>query len=206
MPKSLTAEEVNSETDPSVSKQWDTETPKKEQLQDFYKIADSLKVCLLGSNRPGVGPVHRSLAVAKRDGPDFLFLANKHSKKFSDYEHEKTATVTFQNSSTQDWISITGEVVTTSNDDPRIKELYSKGTSAWFGDLGDGVHTGGPEDPRMALIEVKATYIAYWKSTSTSIGFIKEVAQASITGKVADTGVQRELTSEDIKNAREYTE
>ena len=80
MPESLTREEVTSKTDPSVSKQWDDETPKKEQLQDFYKICDSLKVCLLGTNRPGVGPVHRSMAVGKRVGPDlyvpFRFFAS----------------------------------------------------------------------------------------------------------------------------------
>lgn len=84
MPEPLTREEVSSKTDPSVSKQWDDETPKKEQLQDFYKMADSLKVCLLGTNRPGVGPVHRSMAIAKRVGPDlyalFLVLSRLNEK------------------------------------------------------------------------------------------------------------------------------
>ena len=58
----------------------------------------------------------------------------------------------------------------------------------------------------MSLIEVKAKYISYWKSTVTSVGFLKEVAQATIQGKVADTGVQRHLTEEDIKAARDFTE
>lgn len=97
------------------------------------------------------------MAVAKRSGPDFLFLANNHSKKFEDIEHLKQVTLTFQNSSNQDWVSITGNATTASNSDPRIKEIYSKPTAAWFGDLGDGVHTGGPEDPRMTLIEIQPT-------------------------------------------------
>ena len=96
------------------------------------------------------------MAVAKRSGPDFLFLANANSQKFDDIENNKVANIYFQDSSTQDWISITGEAVTSSNDDPRISEVYSKAVSAWFGDLGDGTHTGGPEDPRMKLIEVQA--------------------------------------------------
>lgn len=75
--------------------------------------------------------------------------------------------------------------------------------NAWFGDLKDGVHTGGPEDPRMALIEVKSKYISYWKSERTKLGFAKEVTQASITGEVAETGVQRELKEADIQRARE---
>ena len=72
--------------------------------------------------------------------------------------------------------------------------------------MGDGVHTGGPEDPRMALIEFKSKYAVYWKSTATKVGFIKEVAQAGMTGKTADTGIQRQLSEEDIKAAREYGE
>ena len=202
MPEPLTTEEIDSQTDPSVSKQYDDKTPKIDQVQEFYKTVDSLKTCLLTTIRPGVGPVSRSMAVAKRNGPDFLFLANAHSKKFKDLENDKQAQITFQNSSSQDWASITGEVTTASNDDPRIKELYSSGVSAWFGDLGDGKHNGTADDPRMALIEVKPNYISYWKSTVSSLGFIKEVGVAALTGKVADTGVQRELFSKDIEAAR----
>jgi len=96
------------------------------------------------------------MAVAKRTGPDFLFLANANSQKFEDLEENKVATLYFFNSSNADWISVTGECTSTGNEDPRIKEVYSKFVSAWFGDLGDGKHTGGPEDPRMKLIEIKA--------------------------------------------------
>ncbi|KAL8801845.1 MAG: hypothetical protein Q9182_004195 [Xanthomendoza sp. 2 TL-2023] len=203
MVKPLTQDEVNSKTDPSVAKQWDETTPKEEQFKELYKIIDGLKGGLLTTIRPGVGPVARAMAVAKRAGPDILFLANHHATKFDDLKKDKTCLVTFQNSSSMDWVSITGEAVTTSNDDPRIKDVYSKGVNAWFGDLGDGVHTGMPDDPRMTLIEVKANYIAYWKSTSSFPGFIKEVAQASMTGQVADTGVNRQLFDKDIQTARD---
>ncbi|KAL9579184.1 MAG: hypothetical protein Q9203_006807 [Teloschistes exilis] len=203
MVKPLTEEEVNSKTDPSVSKQYDESTPKEEQFKELYKIIDGLKGSLLTTIRPGVGPVSRSMAVAKRVGPDILYLANIHSQKFEDMKQDKTVQVTFQNSSNQDWVSISGTAVTTDNADPRIKQVYSKGVNAWFGDLGDGIHTGMPEDPRMALIEVKANYIAYWKTTSSMPGFIKEVAQASLTGQVADTGVNRQLFDKDIQVARE---
>ncbi|KAL9106056.1 MAG: hypothetical protein Q9187_008615, partial [Circinaria calcarea] len=98
MPESLTKEEVSSKTDPSVAKQWDRETPKSEQISDFYKLADGLKVGLLATNRPNIGPVARSMAIGKRSGPDFLFIANNHSQKFSDLEHDKTVMITFQNS------------------------------------------------------------------------------------------------------------
>ena len=96
------------------------------------------------------------MAVAKRSGPDFVFLANAHSQKFDDIEKNKITNIYFHNSTTQDWVSVTGESVVAKVDDPRIKELWTEPTKAWFGDLGDGVHTGGPEDPRVKLIEVHA--------------------------------------------------
>jgi len=55
----------------------------------------------------------------------------------------------------------------------------------------------------MTLIEVKSKYISYWKSTSTKLGFVKEVAQAAITGSVAQTGLQREMKEADLEKARQ---
>lgn len=65
MPEPLKASEVESHTDPSVSKQWDDETPKSKQVEEFYKIVDGMKIGLLTTIREGLGPVSRSMAVAK---------------------------------------------------------------------------------------------------------------------------------------------
>ncbi|KAK5214263.1 hypothetical protein LTR41_000455 [Exophiala xenobiotica] len=184
MPEKLRAEEVNSKTDPSVAKQYDNATPKDEQFKELYELIDGKKISIFSTYRNGVGPVGRSMAVAKRSGPDILYLANKHSKKFEDLESNKEVQITFQDSKTQDWISISGTATTASNDDPRIKELYSSGVSAWFGDLKDGVHDGTWKDPRMSLIEVQ------------------KVGMAAMTGSVAQTGVIRELGQDDIQKER----
>ena len=203
MPEQLKQSEVTSQTDPSVSKQLDTEASLETKTKDLYAIVDGLKIGVLGTYRPGVGPVGRSMAVAKRTGPDFLFLANAHSQKFNDLENgPPEANVTFINSSNQDWVSVTGECVTSDNSDPRIKEIWTKGTKAWFGDLGDGVHTGGPEDPRMKLIEIKAKYISYWKHEVGALGFMKEIAGANLTGGVAVTGSLREIKGDELEQAR----
>jgi general stress protein 26 len=156
MPEPLKKSEIEKGQDPSVTKQWDDDVPLDKKMEDFGKIADGLGFCMMGTLRNDVGPVGRAMAVAKRSGPDFLFLANAHSQKFDDIEKNKVTNVYFHNSTTQDWISVTGDSVTSSNDDSRIKQVWTEGTKAWFGDLGDGTHTGGPEDPRMKLIEVHA--------------------------------------------------
>ncbi|EME45854.1 hypothetical protein DOTSEDRAFT_171519 [Dothistroma septosporum NZE10] len=192
--------DLDATRDPSVAKQYDNESSTETKFKDFYKIADDRKICMMGTYRNGVGPVSRSMAVAKRTGPDFLFLANTNSKKFEDLQNKETCLI-FHDSN-ENWISVTGEAVTTSNDDPRIKEVYSKVVSAWFGDLGDGVHTGGPEDPRMKLIEIRSKYISYWKKTTGPLTTAKEIGGAALTGRVANTGDLREMHQEEISQQR----
>jgi general stress protein 26 len=142
------------------------------------------------------------MAIARRDGPDFLFLANAHAQKFTDLDQNKEVQITFQDTKTQDWISVSGTATTTSNSDPRIKEVWSRGAAAWFGDLGDGTHTGGPEDPRMTLIEVKSKYVTYYKTDVGMVGYLTEVVAANVTGGVANTGKLRELKEADLEQAR----
>ncbi|KAJ4300791.1 hypothetical protein N0V90_002879 [Kalmusia sp. IMI 367209] len=202
MPEQLKHNEVDSQTDPSVAKQYDNETPKEQQIKDLFNMIDGKKIGMLNTYRNGVGPVGRSMAVGKRSGPDILFIANAHSKKFSDLEQNKEVQVTFQDSKTQDWISISGTATTISNTDPRIKEIYSPMISAWFGDLGDGKHDGTADDPRMTLIEVKAKYVSYYLTQVGLLGYVKEVGVAAVTGKVAETGVLRELNEQDMEQAR----
>jgi hypothetical protein len=55
MPEKLTHEEINSQTDPSVSKQYDNETSKEQQIKDFFKMVDGKKISMLSTYRNGVG-------------------------------------------------------------------------------------------------------------------------------------------------------
>ncbi|KAK5707449.1 hypothetical protein LTR17_020686 [Elasticomyces elasticus] len=203
MPAELSKSEVTKGQDPSVTKQYDDSTPTDQKFEEMYAIADKLKICMFGSARSGIGPVSRAMAVAKRSGPDFLFLANANSQKFDDLESNLSlCQIAFHDSTTQDWVCISGEAVATSNDDKRIKEIYNPSVKAWFGDLGDGKHDGGPEDPRVKLIEVRAKYISYWKHTVSSEGYGKELKEATESGKVAQTGTLRQMKQDEIEQIR----
>ncbi|THY36294.1 blue light-inducible protein-like protein Bli-3 [Aureobasidium pullulans] len=202
MPSDVKQSDITEKNDPSVARQWDNNVDFETKFQEFYKIVDGLKIGLLGTYRPGIGPVTRSMALAKRTGPDFLFLANAHSQKFKDIEANKEVNVSFQDTKSQDWISVSGTATTASNSDPRIKEVWSRAAAAWFGDVGDGVHDGSAEDPRMSLIEVKAKYISYYKTNVGALGYLKEVVAANVTGGVANTGNLREMKEDEITKAR----
>lgn len=55
MPDQLKSHEVNSQTDPSVAKQYDNETDKVTQIKDFFSLADDKKIGILNTYRNGVG-------------------------------------------------------------------------------------------------------------------------------------------------------
>lgn len=195
MPEKLTADEVNAQTDPSVTKQFDSSTSAAEQVADLFKLIDSFSACMLVTFRPE--PVGRSMSIAKRDGAKLLFLANKNSRKFADLDGNKDVFLTFQNS-TKDWVSMSGSATTVSDSDPRIKEIYSPAIAAWFGDLGDGVHTGKADDPRLALIEVTPKHVKYYKNEVSSVGAMAEIGAAAVSGRIAKTGVLRELKEDQL--------
>lgn len=60
MPEQLKSSEVNSKTDPSVAKQYDNETNKVKQIQDFFSLVDDKKIGILNTYRNSVGTYHLS--------------------------------------------------------------------------------------------------------------------------------------------------
>jgi general stress protein 26 len=83
-------------------------------------------------------------------------------------------------------------------DTDAVAKLYSPMIKAWFGDKGDGIHTGGPEDPRMAILEVRPDEIRHYYQQRSSIGVLGEVVAATITGNTASPGSIRTITKEEL--------
>ncbi|ORY83133.1 hypothetical protein BCR37DRAFT_294362 [Protomyces lactucae-debilis] len=186
--------------DVSVTKQYDNETPVSEQIKEFYELADNTRISMLGTVRSG-NIVTRAMAVSKREGPDFLYLANIHSQKMRDIEQDDKVNVTFFDASSMSWISVSGKA-TISQDETKIREIYSPIVLAWFGSESEGPYTGAADDPRMAIVKVKATRVSYYKSTKGKIGRMTDIAKAIGLGQVAQTGVLREIHSEALEGAR----
>jgi general stress protein 26 len=90
---------------------------------------------------------------------------------------------------------LTTRIVT---DNGLVEKLYNPSIKAWFGDKGDGVHTGGPEDPRMAVIEVVPDEIRHYHQERSGLGVLGEVVAATITGNTASPGSIRTITREEL--------
>lgn len=73
---------------------------------------------------------------------------------------------------------------------------------AWLGDLGDGTHNGGPEDPRIGIIRVKANTVTYAVVRKNLMGRAAEMAQGVVTGKAPAVNKLRELSEQEIETWR----
>jgi hypothetical protein len=73
-----------------------------------------------------------------------------------------------------------------------------RSVSAYFGDLGDGIHRGDYNDPRVSIIEVIPDEIRYWVSTSNALSHGISVAVGAVTGKVSVPGELRTITSQEV--------
>ena len=70
---------------------------------------------------------------------------------------------------------------------------------AWFGDLGDGIHKGDQNDPRVAVIEVFPEEVRYWLSTSNTLTKAADIVASAATGKVSAPGELRTITKEEVR-------
>ena len=83
-----------------------------------------------------------------------------------------------------------------------IRDSYSPALKAWIGDLGDGKHDGGPDDPRVCVIKVNAKTAQYAVSKRTAVGGFMEFAKGVATGDTPDVNKLRYLDENEISQCK----
>ncbi len=97
---------------------------------------------------------------------------------------------------TSDGVSVNGLAKVT-QDRAKIRELYRADWKAYLGDEG-GAKDGGPEDPRIALIELEAQTATYMKSNQPKVVTMLKLAKALITGQPPKLGTLGELNKSEL--------
>ena len=97
----------------------------------------------------------------------------------------------YYNMKSREWVSVSGRARVT-KDKHRVKKLYKPDWKAWFPEEG-GKKTGGPEDPRIALIFVDVDSVTYMKNDKPRPVILWENIRARVTGHPPDTGEIREI-------------
>jgi len=175
----------------------------KDKVEDLVSFVEKCKFCMMTTRIADSGLlVSRCMALAAKEGNgiDLIFHANSESGKTDDIKSDDDINLAFLNSSGE-WASISGHasIVT---DRSQVEKYYSPSLKAWLGDLGDGKHDGGPQDPRIILIKVKAATAQYAVSKRTAIGSLVEVAKGAITGEAASVNRLRHLSEAELSQWR----
>lgn len=134
------------------------------------------------------------------NGVDAIFHTNTESGKTDDLKESPDINLAFLNSSGE-WASVSGkaEIIT---DREKVKEHYSPALKAWLGDLGDGTHDGGPDDPRIAVVKVTAKTAQYAVSAANILTSTIELAKGIVTGEAPAVNKLRHLNAEELSQVR----
>ncbi|ORX39390.1 hypothetical protein BD324DRAFT_619499 [Kockovaella imperatae] len=170
-----------------------------QKLDDLHAFIKKHKTVMLVTRSPS-GSLHSRVMVPADITKDMKirFIYDRDSYKDKEVENDSHVNVAINGMEGNDgWASISGKAGRV-EEEGLIAKLYNPTLKAWFGDKGDGVHTGGPEDPRMAIIEVKPDEIRHYHQTRSSIGTAVDVVASAISGSTATPGEVRTITSDEL--------
>ncbi|KAI1399811.1 hypothetical protein F4819DRAFT_398907 [Hypoxylon fuscum] len=189
--------------DPYTAANKEGDLPVSEKIETLDKFVSSCKFGMMTTRDTTTGKlVSRCMAIAAKEngGVDQLFFTNTESKKTDELVGDPHVNISFLDSSGQ-WASVSG-TTSIETDRSEIKKYYQPSLKAWMGDLGDGVHDGSENDPRIGVIRVKMTTATYSISDKTLLGFAAQVAKGTVTGEPASVNKLREISESEIKSWR----
>lgn len=131
-------------------------------------------------------------------GVDLIFHTNLFSGKTMDLTVHPTETnMSFLDVVSGGWASISGTASVLSGKDV-VEKFYSPALKTWLGDLGDGVHDGGPGDPRIGVIRVESKWAVHVTPRKGMIGRAVEIGKAVTKGDVPPINKHREISTEEL--------
>ncbi|RYZ08582.1 MAG: hypothetical protein EOO73_06925 [Myxococcales bacterium] len=168
------------------------QVPTEKKLEQLYELIDGIETAMLTTRTRDGALVSRPMQTqARRPGTDLWFMTSVDSGKVDELIADPQVNLGFYKDGTREYVSVSGTAHVT-QDKAMIHELYKPDWKAWLGDEG-GERDGGPDDPRIALIEVRADTAYYLKSTSPKLVTLFKVAAAILTGNPPKAGDMGEL-------------
>ncbi|PWW74570.1 hypothetical protein C7212DRAFT_353268 [Tuber magnatum] len=198
-----TADTGDKPADPYKDLNLDRDTSIKEKVEDLIAFVEGVKFGMMTTRQSQSGLlVSRCMSLAAREnGIDFLFHTNTETGKTDELHSDPHVNLGFLKNSTGEWASVSG-TATVDNGSGNSRRYYTPALKAWIGDLGDKIHDGGPEDPRLAVIKVQAKTATYALQKGTALSRGLEISRGAITGNTANTNELRELTEEELQTFR----
>ena len=197
--KSKTAK--GKETAKAIAKSRDDNVSAAKKIEELYSLVEGIDIAMLTCRTYDGTLVSRPMATQeKRPRVDFWFVTSTETHKVDEIQVQPEVNLAYYNNKSREWVSVSGtaRIVT---DRDLIRTLYKPDWKAWFGDEG-GDRNGGPNDPRLVLIEVEAHEATYLKSNQPRAVQLFKVAKAMVTGKTAEVGEVRQVGKSELEARR----
>lgn len=137
-------------------------------------------------------------------GIDLIFHTNLFSGKTMDLTtHPKEVNMSFLDITTGAWASISG-TASIIGDPGVVQKYYSPTLKAWLGDMGDGVHDGGPTDPRIGVIKLESKLATHVVARKGMLGRAVNTVKGAVKGDVPQVNSIRELSSEELAECESF--
>lgn len=113
------------------------------------------------------------------------FFMSRRSEPVADLVASPEVNVAYADPGADRYVSVSGHAAVV--DDPaRARRLWSPMNDAWF--------PGGPDDPDLALVQVRIQHAGYWDVKASKLVQVLRMAKAAVTGQPpTDLGEHAEL-------------
>ena len=158
----------------------------REAVAKIKAMVKSASTCFFCTAISGGKPVAtRPMSVQKVDERGSLwFLSASDSHKNQELVRDPNVQLMFQGSQHFEFMTLYG-VASVSTDKAMIKELWNPLLKTWF--------TGGVDDPRITVIEVRPRQGYYWDTKHNRFVALAKMAIGAVIGKTLDDSIEGEL-------------
>jgi general stress protein 26 len=179
----------------------DDEVSTRKKLDELHDLIDGIEIAMFTTRCDDGSLVSRPMQTQERRvGTDLWFMTSTDTHKVEELQANPEVNLAYFNDRTKEWVSVSG-TARCSQDRTLIRELYRKSWKAWLGDEG-GERDGGPDDPRILLIDVEPHAVTYMKSNTSRVTALFKVVRAIASGAPPDVGDIRHLRAPELTEGR----
>jgi len=159
----------------------------REKLEQFHELIEDMEIAMMTTINTDGALVSRPMATQKHAGDGKLwFMTNAESHKLEELEGDSRVNLAYYKDRTREFVSVSG-VARVTRDRAKIHELYQADWKAWLG-AESAERDGGPNDPRIALIEVTPHSACYLKLDRPAPMVMIGVLKGMVTGEPPKVG------------------
>ena len=149
-------------------------------IRQLRRLLAGMPIGMLTTQTPEGETRSRPMLMHDVDESGWLwFLTDRSSRKACDLIQNPHATISFQSSKADRYVSVQGVAVVV-RDDVQLKRLWNPTYRAWF--------PGGRRDPEIVLVAVRVARAEYWLVPRGRLARVYGTAKTIITGKRDEAG------------------